>query len=177
MSSHLATTAQAHAAAAAWHLRRADERLKDAVAAYWRAGRELIEAKDKAGHGQWLPLLKAERIHERTARRAMQCARKFDTADDAYLAALGAGGIARSLLPPKSDTVSDLPVVEMPVLDVPDGISESRWLRWRVPGYDDFTRKAEALGYPSPGYVLPQPGEEEAAAAFHDEQGTPRLEG
>ena len=76
---------------------------------YWRAGHELLKAKAKVAHGEWLPALKAEHIHERLARRAMQCARDYEDVELAYIAAAMEGGIQRALTTSKSDSESDLP--------------------------------------------------------------------
>lgn len=83
---------------------------KDAVGDYWAAGHRLILAKELAGHGEWLPLLEAEGIVGRTARRAMQFANKFDSFEAAREAVAAEGGIVRALPPPtKLATVAKMP--------------------------------------------------------------------
>jgi hypothetical protein len=47
---------------------------REAASAAIGAGKMLIEAKGLCRHGEWLPWLKAARIHERTARRYMTLA-------------------------------------------------------------------------------------------------------
>ena len=81
---------------------------KDAVGDYWAAGHRLILAKEQAAHGDWLPLLQAEDIAERTARRAMQFAREFDSFEAARNAVVAAGGIVRALPPAKTATVAEV---------------------------------------------------------------------
>ena len=80
------------------HLARTEhERFKRAEAesidAYLACGHALIEAKDAAAHGEWLPWLKGAGIPERTAQRMMKLAKsrlKADTVSDL-------GGIASAL--------------------------------------------------------------------------------
>lgn len=94
------TAAREHVETAASHFQQANDRLQDAAAHYWLAGHELTKAKDAVAHGEWLPLLKAQRIPERTAQLAMKCARDYAAVEDAQDAAFANGGITRALMPP-----------------------------------------------------------------------------
>ena len=102
----LAGTARRHVADAAGYLREADDRLKAAATAYWNAGRSLLDAKESVARGEWLPLLKTERIAVRTAQRAMQTARDYQSPDDAFIASVKSGGITRALPSPNASPVT-----------------------------------------------------------------------
>ena len=79
---------------------------KDAVGDYWAAGHRLILAKEQVQRGEWTPLLLAQGIAERTARRAMQFAREFESFEVARNAVIAAGGIVRALPAPLPATVA-----------------------------------------------------------------------
>ena len=75
----------------------------ESIDAYLACGRALIEAKDSAAHGEWLPWLEGAGIPERTARNMMAIARagmKSETVSDL-------GGIKRALVALRKATRPD----------------------------------------------------------------------
>ena len=85
--------------------RRGNVRSVEAAASYLDCGNILVEAKQDAGHGLWLPFLERAGIPARTAQRMMRLAASGIEAD-----ALAERGIRAALAamgrPAKNDTVT-----------------------------------------------------------------------
>ena len=102
-------TVHDHMVRAAYGYKRYQRNHRDAIQAYLECGRALLEAREVAEHGTWLPLLDEFEIPQRTAQNMMRLAREYS--DDAD-AVIEAGGIRAALLglgETKNETVSHLP--------------------------------------------------------------------
>ena len=174
----LALSAIEHVTRARYHFDRSESALADAASAYWLGGRELLAAKESAAHGEWLPLLEAEGISERTAQRAMRLASEYSDPQ----AVIAAGGALKALDAVANPTaLSDLETAT--VADVPAGIDRHRWRRFTIPGYDQWVAGAlawgEDNGKPSPelaDYEAPSSAEAAACVAFWTGRDAPRLD-
>lgn len=89
---------------AAAHVRAA---WQDAVESIIETGRRLIEAKERVGHGQWLPTVELLPFSERTAQRLMTVAQHPDLSNPAHASYLPASWYTLSVL-------AQLPAGEIP---------------------------------------------------------------